>query len=667
MRAEQKCQNQGQWVADSQHVKCPFVLQITVEDLEWFGKLHQPVLLYLSKTLYQQFSGTLLQNTTSPKIYNCLARLIANVAKDPDNVFALQESLVVPELAKGLPTCVDIDCKLSIVRALCILAKYKDLRKAIHNYEGFSALLECLKSEDTKISVAAVFAIEVFVASREPEYSAELCAVGGVVAIVKLIADQMMKCIKPALNIISVCVNKPDCRGDVGTSGAVECLIQMSSNPQLDKFLPKIIKILCALCNDVIGRQKMKDFGGLKILIAKLNDTEFLSLHSGILLAIRHYYFDEATLKFMVEKLELHKTLVNCLNRGCHDSGTNASNGKDDTCSSEEEVSVDSMCSLVQSSPSTISRSSTPASLQDLDDISKDQLSSFPPDLSVVSYKAQSLLGAVAEGNDICAESEKLAVSLLSSSDLDQSLSSSSSRKRQPLYIDIINNTTHTPPNFVDSILSSPKAYRSPLISSPKDGCNYSFSDQVSLLLSRISLISHCQEFLASADTLTSILKHICSVSPCNSYCLKIMNRVLKNPKCFEKAILAFVPSVIWKDMCIVPWPSKETVEQDCSETAQPIALESEDRNACEPTLFAFYLKRLVTLVNSVSQRDPGYHSAHMSSFTNTLQYIGAELLSVLCKVAESPFGTGVLSSMLLRGGCREKEACVSAIPFVCQ
>ena len=606
-----------------------------------------------------------MQNATSPKIFNCIARLIANIAKDPENVLALQESFVVPELAKGLLSCDDVDCKLSIVRALSILAKYRDLRKAVHDYEGFNALLECLKSEDTKVSVAAIFAVEVFVVSREPEYSAELCTVGGIIAIVKLMVDQTMKCIKPALSIISICANKPDCRGDVGTSGAVESLIQMSSNPQLSKFLPKIITILCALCNDVIGRQKMKDFGGLQILIAKLNDTEFLNLHTSILSAIRHYYFDEATLRFMVERFELHKTLVNCLNRDSDSRASSNSDDKDDTCSSEEEVGADSLCGFMQSSPSTISRSSTPASLQDTDDLLRDQLSSFPPDLSVVSYKAQNLPCTATE-NDLYDESEKLAVSLLSS-DLDNSLSSSSSssRKRQPLYIDIINNTTHTPPNFVDSILSSPKAYRSPLIHSPNN-CNFSFSDQVSLLLSRISLISQCQESLASSDTLTSILKYICFATPRNSYCLKIMNRVLKNPRCFEKAILAFIPSVIWRDMCTVPWPSKKATESNCLETLQPITLESEDRSTCEPTLFAFYLKRLVSLVNSVSRSDPGC-PACMSTFANTLQYMGAELLSVLCKVAESPFGTGVLSSMLLRGGHREKEACVSAVPFVCQ
>ena len=602
----------------------------------------------------------------SPKIFNCIARLIGNVGKDPENVLALQESLVVPELAKGLPLCDDVDCKLSIIRTLCILAKYKDLRKAIHDYDGFNALLDCLKSEDAaKVSVAAIFAVEVFVVSKEPEYSTDLCALGGLVAIVRLMAEQTMKSVKPALSIISVCANKPDCRADVGTSGAVESLIQMSDNAQLSEFLPKIVIILCSLCNDVIVRQRMKDFGGLKMLISKLYDTEFQNLHSNILSAIGHYYFDEATLKFMVERFELHKALVNCLSRERDNHASSNDDDKEDTCSSEDETGVGSHYALMQSSPSTISRSSTPASLQDIDDTLRDQLSSFPPDLSVVSYKAQSL-PTDAEENDFYDESEKLAVSLLSS-DFDNSLSSSSSRKRQPLHIDVINNATHTPPNFVDSILSSPKAYRSPLIHSPtNDNCNYSMSDQVSLLLSRISLISQCQESLASADTLTSILKHICSITPCNSYCLKIMNRVLKNPRCFEKAVMAFIPSLIWRDMCTVPWPSNRATKSNCSEIVQPIALESEDRSTCEPTLFAFYLKRLVSLVNSASRNDPGC-PAYVSAFANTLQYMGSELLSVLCKVAESPFGTGVLSSMLLRGGCHEKEACVSAIPFVCQ
>jgi len=596
------------------------------------------------------FIATLLKNTTSTKIFNCLARLIGNIAKDPENLLALQESQALPELAKGLAICEDIDCRQSIIRALNILARYKNCRKVIYDNEGFTGLLQCLKSENNKVTTAALIATETFISSKEPEFAAELCTNGGMLTVVKLMTEQS-KCFKPSLSIISVCVGMPECRGDVGTSGAVEALIKMASDPQYNNFLSRMLVILCTSCNDVIGRQKMKDFGGLELLIKKLSDHEYVHLHTNILSAITHYYFDETTIRYMVERLDLHKTLV---------SGLSTAETSDNSSvhSSENEMSVDDPYSLVPGSPSTASRSSTPASLQD--DLSKDQISTFPPNLAILSYKAPNSL----DFNDSkTEESEKLAASFLSDdlSLINSSLSSMpcSKKKKQPLHIDIISNTIHTPPNLVESILSSPQAYKSPLIHSPTDSYNYSSSYQVSLLLSRISLISQCQEFLASSETILPIFKHLCTSSPGSSYCLKILQRVLRNPKCFEKAILASVPYVIWKDMCTLPW-SEEDLE-NYSENPQYISIESEERNVCEPKV---YLIRLLHIINSPPQQK---QQSCTQVLVDSLQYKGAGLLSTLSKVAESPYGTGVLSSMLLRGGGKEKEACVSAIPFMCQ
>ena len=611
-------------------------------------------------SLKPPFTATLLKNTTSTKIFNCLARLIGNIAKDPENVLALQESQVLPELAKGLTICEDVDCKQSIIRALNILSMHKNCRKVIYDNEGFNALLQCLKSEDVKVTTAALMATESFLSSREPEFATELCTNGGMLAVVKLMTEQS-KCFKPSLSIISVCVGMPECRGDVGTSGAIEALIKMSSDPQYNSFLPRMLIILCTSCNDVIGRQKMKDFGGLELLIAKLSDCEYVQLRTNILSAITHYYFDETTIRYMVERLDLHKTLVNCLST----ADTADTSDKSSVHSSENEMSVDDPYSLTLGSPSSpASRSSTPASLQD--DLSKDQISTFPSNLAILSYKAQNSLGSESSTSHAkTEESEKLAASFLSD-DLNINSSSSSmpssKKKKQPLHIDIINNTIHTPPNFVESILSSPQAYKSPLLHSPTGCYNYSSSYQVSLLLSRISLISQCQEFLASSETIMPILKHLCTSSPGSSYCLKILHRVLKNPKCFEKAIFASAPSVIWRDMCTFPWSEEKNVLQNCSENLQYISLESDERNVSEPKVFLFYLIKLVNAPPQQEQQDQVF-----VDYSTSLQYRGADLLLTLNKVAESPYGTGVLSSILLRGGCREKEACVSAIPFMCQ
>lgn len=585
--------------------------------------------------------------------------MIGNIAKDPENVLALQESQALPELAKGLTVCEDNDCRQSIIRTLNILAKHKPCRKIMYDNEGFSSLIQCLKLEDAKVATAALVATESFLSSREPEFAAQLCANGGILAVVKLMND-LSKCFKPSLNIISLCVSMPECRGDVGTSGAIEALIKISSDHQYSSYLPRILVILCTTCNDVIGRQKMKDFGGLELLIAKLSDCEYMQLHSNILSAITHYYFDESTIQYMVERLDLHKTLVSCLS-------TADTCDKSSVSSSEGEMSVgDPYSNMLASPSSTASRSSTPASMQD--DLSKDQISSFPPNLAVQSYKAQNSLSLESSIQfNSTEESEKLVASFLSD---ELSLNSSSSmpsstKKKQPLHIDI-SNTIHTPPNFVEAILSSPQAYKSPLIHSPTDCYCHSSSYQVSMLLSRISLISQCQEFLASSETIIPILKHLCTSVPESSYCLKILQRVLRNPKCFEKAIFASAPSVIWRDMCTLPWSEEDMTAQNCSEYPPYLSMESEDRNIADQKVFYPYLIKILHCVNVPPQQEQG-HAQELVNYSTSLQYRGADLLSTLSKVAESPYGTGVLSSMLLRGGCREKEACVSAIPFMCQ
>ncbi|XP_070584672.1 armadillo repeat-containing protein 5 [Erythrolamprus reginae] len=147
------------------------------------------------------------------------------------------------------------------------------------------------------------------------------------------------------------------------------------------------------------------------------------------------------------------------------------------------------------------------------------------------------------------------------------------------------------------------------------------------LLLSRFSQAEDPSRSLVTSDTLQGLLRYVTGSPSPSSRCLRLLHRLTCNPACLEAFVRSHGPSLIraWLILGVSP-----------EQVATAITGEGEDETR--------------------GSGDPG-----------RFKELGEALLMNLCVQAESPFGVGVLTHMLLSGCESDQAASALALPLICR
>lgn len=227
------------------------------------------------------------------------------------------------------------------------------------------------------------------------------------------------------------------------------------------------------------------------------------------------------------------------------------------------------------------------------------------------------------------------------------------------------------PANFLDSLLSSPSPYQphpkleSPLTADASPG----LESQLVLLLSRISHLRDCLTYLAVPEVLTTILSFYFLSEVPNVHAFKVLTRVFMNPHCFQDCIKSLIPTTIHKHLTLPVSTSSFSGPNYRGSPYQDLANQLEFSISSSPVDY-----RRNSIGDSPSH--PSYHSPPPISplVTPASEYqsspvarhrMSQELLERLAKVAESPYGQGVLAHLLLRGEEEERRASALALPLL--
>lgn len=601
------------------------------------------------------------------------------MALDPHNIPRLREMGVVRELSHTLffQTGLDSPCKLSMLRAVRLLSNNSRCREEIKTSEGLPGLMDCLKSAEEKIATSALHTLHVLLQDKDPEVIQALATNMGLPQVVQLSSHGDHNVSRKAVEILVSCAKASEGRVSLSSAGGVECLLQhLDSNSSL---FAAIATALCASCRDVLGRQRMRDSGGLERLILMLMDPELALLHGDILSALVCYYFDEHSLKFMVKRLGLLRALSYQLQQMLARSGVEQGeieeeeegSGKQvnkegeweeesEQCSNEceQEVVKDKtpiVVSDVESAEYSSSSSHTDSPLPSGFDLNISARSSSLPsteskeDVDVASIN-QGSPSKLSWSSPSCPSS-------LSPSPPHPSLSPSPPQepppKRQRLCSDV-DFARPMPANFLDSLLSSPSPYQTP--SRQPDpplvpDLSPSLESHVVQLLSRVSHLRDCLSHLASQDLLLAMLGcFISSPSSLTSHIFKTLSRIFASPHCFQEVIHCLIPSKLYEQLYHTP----HTTALDSS----PLLSDDLDLSSPVHTLPSppyFPLSHRLSLSPCLPQSNA------------RLGYMCQDLLSRLSRVGESPYGQGVLAHMLLTGEERDKEASALAAPLLCR
>ncbi|XP_020662972.3 armadillo repeat-containing protein 5 isoform X1 [Pogona vitticeps] len=152
------------------------------------------------------------------------------------------------------------------------------------------------------------------------------------------------------------------------------------------------------------------------------------------------------------------------------------------------------------------------------------------------------------------------------------------------------------------------------------------------LLLSRFSQVEDPSRSLVTPTVLRGLLHYITGSPTPSSRCLRLLHRLTCNPACLEAFVRCHGASLIraWLILGVSPEQAVAAVTAE-EEVEEPANLEARKLD------------------------------------TQRFKEFGETLLMNLCVQAESPFGVGVLTHMLLSGCESDQVACALALPLICR
>lgn len=502
------------------------------------------------------------------------------------------------------------------------------------------------------------------------------------------------------MSILGYCSKHPDGRAALSRAGVIEILVNILSSSSLSSsvILKKnqtlsIIELLCHCCRDVHGRQRIRDCGGLGHLINFLQVKDYRSLHEDMLLALICYYFDEQTLRYMVRKLGLMKSLLYHLNlmmsageereekeereeeiSQCDVEASDVNTNIGDECSGGLNIGEGSSDDGNRGSNNDFNTDSSSDSNQgDNDDSNLDRGSSVESNID----EGSSVKSNIDQGSNTVPGANISCDDLYSSLYLSpphpplmedthplspvalEALSSSP----PPTYfnefrghtLQVTPPTQPTPVNFIDSVISSPLYInQSPPPPPPPSSFSFLFpslqnqtDNKVLLLLSRVSLLQDCQPLLASHDILDVILRYFLFTSDEKGSerdaAFKVLGRIFSNPHCFQDCLVGLAPSMIFHHMSKITPPLYSSFPSLSSSHFQSPS-----------TPYSLFSSSLSSHQNNtpLSISPPTSilpYSLSSTTMSSTKKQRCVQLLDMLIRVGESPYGQGVIAHMLLR------------------
>ena len=606
----------------------------------------------------------ILQTSSSNDVLNTAARCLANLGLDEANMTRLQQhgvmQLFMRLLSREDTSSASNKCRQSIlrgVRILCSDSKFKDELKSL---EGVSLIVECLKNNDEEVSLSALQTLEAIMQESDPDTLRPLCEMQAIQCVIRLCNHQKTSVRKSAIQLLLSCTKISDGRVVLSSAGGVETLVAaMESMPKEGSMFKAVVCGACVCCREVNSRQRLRDCGGLHKLIKMLSQEEHSGLYHNIMTALVCYYFDETTLKVMVRQfgllgaLKYHLELMTkkCTSKAVEEARIvdqsaerlAENEGDGDLMDSEKMMADSSNQSEFESEDSDVmdvhsaTRSSSPASV--LSVASGEPSSQQKSSSQQYSVMSSATTEEKAEPGPSCShlpqEVDMAAVELSCLEDAVGSVGSTPSSSRRPkLQLDL-DLSSPMPANFLESLLSSPNPYQKESKASESTVLverNAPLGSQVILMLSRISHLRDLLTYLSSPEMLPAIFNYFAAVKPPDHHVFKVLTRVFMNPHCFQDCISCLLPSKLYELLRLTD--STDSAPQDDQAVVSPL---------------------------------PYLSPPHIVSPERSFNSMCTSLVERLSRVAESPYGQGVLAHSLLRGSDSEKHASCLSLPLLCR
>ncbi|XP_069840889.1 armadillo repeat-containing protein 5 [Dendropsophus ebraccatus] len=242
----------------------------------------------------------ILQSVCIDSIWNRVSRALGNLALDPQNSVLIHQSGAVSTLVQILQSCQDSGCKQSCLRALRILGDSPAHRASICQQGGLAPCVQMLTSPDPELVCAAVRAMCELSRGCSLDCAEQLSL--AVPTLVTLTSGEAMKtCVRQAaLGTLSNLCNQGALRPMLGNAGTIELLMaEVRTLLEAPTRCIPLVRSLCLCCREALNRRRVRELGGLELLLDLLRSHHYRAVHHKITTAFLHYCHDTTALAML--------------------------------------------------------------------------------------------------------------------------------------------------------------------------------------------------------------------------------------------------------------------------------------------------------------------------------------------------------------------------------
>ncbi|GAB6026108.1 armadillo repeat containing 5 [Chamberlinius hualienensis] len=497
-----------------------------------------------------------LESSKSESILNRSCRVLANLSTDVINADEIHRKNAVQRLIDILPTAKDINYLQSALRALRLLSSAPRHRETVIRIGGVDCLGNLLVQTNNETSENVLLGIlkALSTLSEDSEsWTVWNCLKSEhVEALVTRINDPRSAVEEIALHILSNLSKEQSFRPVLGNAGIVPVLVKKvdlwESNSSAWQFA---VDCLCQCTREAVNRAKIRQEGGLKILIRLLKDENDDRLWHRGLASIIHFEYDDASYSSLVD-LGMVKAL--------QDKLEHLTSIEEQAQHEDDEPFVDATLELHNEETMN---NFPPLNLNDSCDFKCSPRSDcYSPECSPPycaqffphSPVVQPYLG-YSPGRSISPDSSEQQgefsfcyspvyeweVSDGSDSEVSSAKAADDVANSAVEIEEDISRTQETPVddcNENELTKSTDSSGRSPLT-------------DILMIFSRLSLTENPTAIFLNGDNsvLAVIMDYVNKVKHVHQKSVRIINRILRNPHCLEKIILMRIPSMIVRKM----------------------------------------------------------------------------------------------------------------------
>lgn len=259
--------------------------------------------------------ATVLKCLEAESIQARACRTLANLSLDPEIATAIHKEDIPALIIKFLSSTENSASQQTAVRALRILSETPRHRDQVVQLDGVRCTAELLTCEDEALLHCAVRAMAQFTRQCSHECAQQVQAGGGVQALVALASHTSDVICNSAVTVLINLAHQPSIRPVIGNMGAIKVFINVTDSKLSSSLgMTPIATALCLCCREAINRVRIRENGGLKTLLALLENDEHERIHAQVISSLLNFLYDDPSLNVLVE-LGLIPTLVKKLSK----------------------------------------------------------------------------------------------------------------------------------------------------------------------------------------------------------------------------------------------------------------------------------------------------------------------------------------------------------------